>query len=237
MNLSHVERYFSDILSALESGQKIALHSSPESLKSSDDDELAVPSGMQLPNNLFIIGTVNVDETTYMFSPKVLDRANVIEFRVSKDNIADFLADPQPVDLSTLVGKGFALSTSFVREANSIVQLDAQVSALLKDRLEKIFSDLSQIGSEFGYRTAYEITRFVYFHKKLHGDNWNFNKALDAQILQKLMPKLHGSQRRLDPVLTALEKFCVEHECPESLSKIKLMREKLKDGFTSFADA
>ena len=66
MNLSHVERYFADFLSAIESGEEIPLYG--------NNDKLT------LPDNLFIIGTVNVDETTYMFSPKVLDRANTIEF-------------------------------------------------------------------------------------------------------------------------------------------------------------
>ena len=66
MNLSHVERYFADFLSAIESGEEIPLYGKDETL--------------ELPSNLFIIGTVNVDETTYMFSPKVLDRANTIEF-------------------------------------------------------------------------------------------------------------------------------------------------------------
>ena len=71
MNLSHVERYFADFLSALESGEKIPLH---KNIVSEIEQE------MKLPNNLMVVGTVNVDETTYMFSPKVLDRANVIEF-------------------------------------------------------------------------------------------------------------------------------------------------------------
>ena len=66
MNLSHVERYFADFLSAIESGESIPLYGNEEDL--------------EIPDNLFIIGTVNVDETTYMFSPKVLDRANTIEF-------------------------------------------------------------------------------------------------------------------------------------------------------------
>ena len=94
MNLSHVERYFADFLSAIESGEEIPLYGNNESLK--------------LPDNLFIIGTVNVDETTYMFSPKVLDRANTIEFEtvtawdyMSSNNIYDdfkgdigYLQDP-----------------------------------------------------------------------------------------------------------------------------------------------
>ena len=50
---------------------------------------------LRLPPNLFIIGTINVDETTYMFSPKVLDRANVIEFRMVREDLVAFLAAPR----------------------------------------------------------------------------------------------------------------------------------------------
>ncbi len=45
---------------------------------------------IEWPENLFIIGTVNIDETTYMFSPKVLDRANAIEFRVTYEEMEAF---------------------------------------------------------------------------------------------------------------------------------------------------
>ncbi len=67
MNLSHVERYFADLLSSFESGEPIALHSADSMID-------GVPPRLSVPRNLFIVGTVNVDETTYMFSPKVLDR-------------------------------------------------------------------------------------------------------------------------------------------------------------------
>jgi hypothetical protein len=76
MNLSHVERYFADLLSAIESGEAIPLYEDGDRAA----DLQAIPRKLTLPPNVFIIGTVNVDETTYMFSPKVLDRANVIEF-------------------------------------------------------------------------------------------------------------------------------------------------------------
>jgi len=69
MNLSHVERYFADLLSAIESGEDIPLYTGEERKAG----EQIVPRKMSLPTNLFVIGTVNVDETTYMFSPKVLD--------------------------------------------------------------------------------------------------------------------------------------------------------------------
>jgi 5-methylcytosine-specific restriction enzyme B len=72
MNLSHVERYFADFLSVMESGDVIKLYSGTSRMSS---DDKAIPQEITWPKNLFIIGTVNIDETTYMFSPKVLDRA------------------------------------------------------------------------------------------------------------------------------------------------------------------
>jgi 5-methylcytosine-specific restriction protein B len=54
----------------------------------------AVERAVDFPDNLFIAGTVNVDETTYMFSPKVLDRANVLEFRIDSEQAKGFVDPP-----------------------------------------------------------------------------------------------------------------------------------------------
>lgn len=237
MNLSHVERYFADILSAIESGQEIALHSAAKNLEG-EGDPLPVPPKIRLPDNLFIVGTVNVDETTYMFSPKVLDRANVIEFRATAGDIAAFLDAPSKVDMDALAGKGAAFGPAFVTEASADAQLDSATAADLKARLTEIFGALAPIGAEFGYRTAYEITRFTHFHAKLSGEGWQFKDALDAQVLQKLIPKLHGSERKLGPVLEALHGFCTNYHCDSSLVKIERMQNRLRtDGFTSSAEA
>lgn len=99
MNLSHVERYFSSFLSLIEADRTFErdrpklvnnddLHLIAEVLSHERYNSMELDSaqkllelgiGLTLPYNLHIIGTVNVDETTYMFSPKVLDRAFVIE--------------------------------------------------------------------------------------------------------------------------------------------------------------
>lgn len=73
MNLSHPEQYLAPLLSAMETGGQIDLHSQ-------DDDVDEIPSSVLYPRNLLIIGTVNMDETTHGLSDKVLDRASVIEF-------------------------------------------------------------------------------------------------------------------------------------------------------------
>lgn len=85
MNLSHVERYFADFLSAIESTKgELLLHSEGDKdtlLATESGGVMRVPRTLKIPDNVFVIGTINVDETTYMFSPKVLDRANVIEVK------------------------------------------------------------------------------------------------------------------------------------------------------------
>jgi hypothetical protein len=73
MNLSHPEQYLAPLLSAMETGDSIALHSMGEDLD-------GVPASIRYPSNLVLIGTVNMDETTHALSDKVLDRAHVMEF-------------------------------------------------------------------------------------------------------------------------------------------------------------
>ena len=82
MNLARVEYYFSDFLSAMELTAGRSRFASRGARTSVDEDEADadVPARLPLPPNVLVIGTVNIDETTHAFSPKVLDRANVIVF-------------------------------------------------------------------------------------------------------------------------------------------------------------
>ena len=243
MNLSHVERYFADFLSAMESNNsKLRLHGVPAGLMAG---MTSVPHELKLPENLFIIGTVNVDETTYMFSPKVLDRANVIEFRATHDQMAEFMDNPAGIELKALEHQGAAFAQAFVQRSNADADIATLVDAAgasygpqLKADLLVLFMALAAMGAEFGFRSAKEIARFMVIHKELSGAGWQYKDALDAQVLQKLMPKLHGSARKLDGVLKELVAFATAKELPLTLEKVKRMQDRLKrDGFTSFAEA
>lgn len=207
MNLSHVERYFADLLSAIESGEPVPLHS--------DKDEAGallvrdgVPGEVQLPPNLFIVGTVNVDETTYMFSPKVLDRANVLEFRIATSELKGFLENPTVVDLAKLEGVGAEFGKAFVALAHAIPRLADSERKMFEAELCLFFEALQAANAEFGFRVAKEGAAFLHFHKLLSGGAWDFKDAMDAQILQKLLPKLHGSRNVLEPVLCTLATLC-----------------------------
>ena len=241
MNMSYVERYFADFLSVMESGEGISLW------KGSDDSD--VPSTISLPNNLFIIGTINVDETTYMFSPKVLDRANVIEFKISSVEMENFLNEMKNVDRCSINGKAAGMGANFVNLAN-VKELDKDDEAV--KTLQNFFKELKKVNAEFGYRTATEIFRYIAQAKKNDDteDKLTSYDILDAAIIQKLLPKLHGSRKKLEPVLAQLWKLCFTEEVhiarenvdkaiyKESADKILRMYEAANaNGFTSFAEA
>ena len=222
MNLSHVERYFSDILSCMESGEDLILNSeSPD-----------VPNRLKLKDNLFIIGTVNIDETTYSFSPKVLDRANVIEIGMSDYGTGE-TKNGNPV-LDYILGNGFKYNPEgdrtflqdcmingkcIAKNASDMIKEMLSVpenESIVKDMayaLESMFKIMNEMNLPFGYRTIDEIVRFLYvawiYKEKGVFENWE--TYLDAQIIQKILPKIHGN-RSISKPLKNLKESCVNKE-------------------------
>ena len=246
MNMSYVERYFADFLSSMESDESISLWKGD----TTNDD---TPQSVKLPDNLFIIGTINVDETTYMFSPKVLDRANVIEFKISSEEMKSFLSNMKEIDCSGIAGKAAEMGADFVELAR---KMDFEKDDVVIATLQSFFNDLKAVNAEFGYRSAAEIFRFISFakHNDDNGNKMSINEIIDAAIVQKLLPKLHGSRKKLDPALKGLWKLCFKVEdrdilqisrdniskaiYKESADKILRMYESANaNGFTSFAEA
>ena len=246
MNLSVVERYFADFLSAMESKKPIALW------KGTPDEEgnLAVPNEITLPKNLYIIGTINVDETTYMFSPKVLDRAHVIEFKIAAEEMASFLEANKKVERHACHSACAGMAEDFLKRTTTCA-VGADTTSV-QGALNGFFKILKSVNAEFGYRTANEIYRYI----NNVGDDLGKHGALDTAILQKLLPKLHGSRKKLSPVLSALWQLCFLEGSsiaiesvkdfadvegliyPTSAEKILRMYKAVVDnGFTSFAEA
>lgn len=233
MNLSHVERYFADILSIIESDEGLELYAGdmekPDTWRQTAAAKRVPPKLKQLPENLFIIGTVNVDETTYMFSPKVLDRANVIEFRMDAAELVVFLGNPAKPDLSKLDGKGASFGKAFVDAAKNPVVVPSDVKAAYDAEMLLLFKTLQAHGAEFGYRTAYETARFIHFYKLLgnhpDGDTAWFPGAFDCVVFQKLLPKLHGSRAKLGPVLKKLWFLCVNDAAGRGADALKAAEE------------
>ncbi|NCP61524.1 MAG: hypothetical protein GW839_14705 [Flavobacteriales bacterium] len=247
MNLSHVERYFADFLSVMESDDKINLYSGAAR---KDIDGIEIPKEIFWSKNLFIIGTVNIDETTYMFSPKVLDRANTIEFRVDESNIKSFFDLPSKIDLFVVESKGATMAKNFLEISldNSIDKDDEYTVVFVK-----FFNELKRVGAEFGYRTAVEMLLLI---KKLNTvSSISKNESIDIAVMQKLLPKLHGSRSKISKVLDALILLCLKDGQIFSIAKsdevileninypiafeklVRMYENALDNGFTSYAEA
>ena len=203
MNLAHVERYFADFLSGLESDEPVLPDIQPD-----EDDgtpRLVSTDRRPLPKNLFVVGTVNVDETTYMFSPKVLDRAHTFEFRVATETLgaAGRWTGICPAGASTAVRAYLDLSkdTEF---QDAAPHPDA---VMLGKALRLVHRRLSAFGLEFGHRTFSDALRFASLYATVSPTAGPLG-ALDRILMQKVLPRLHGSRRRLEPVLCSLAAFC-----------------------------
>jgi MoxR-like ATPase len=237
MNLAHVERYFSDFLSGVESRRPVLpdlVFDQPSRQWVLRDVEA---QRLPLPRNLFVVGTVNVDETTYMFSPKVLDRAFTFEFRVTADELDAELRRP----IAAPAGKD-----QRVRAFASLAERDDwhhehphPAHDEIVSTLREAHTILAGANQEFGHRTLYEILRFCAFFAAT-GDA-DVHTALDLAMMQKVLPKVHGSRRRVEPVLTALDALAVgagpAPRLPITHHKIVRMIDSVRaNQFVSFAE-
>lgn len=214
MNLARVEYYFSDILSLMETrrlnedNEIITNTLLSEEQIGRDSVSVSTYGDVYIPQNLYIIGTVNMDETTFPFSKKVLDRANTIEFN--------------KVDLSySFEDDNSSSDNSAINEEIKIYHNDFLKSELLKIKDCKEFKDTAQkaiaalikindilekYNYHFGYRVRDEITFYMIYAAK---DNlMTFDEAFDLCVVQKILPKISGSSNEvLDMLFDIFELF------------------------------
>src|SRR5205085_9050942 len=142
-----------------------------------------------------------------MFSPKVLDRSNVIEFSVTAEEMENYLGNGTTLNLDNIEGLGATMGNSFVEIAANN-SMKSQDPAGINNALLSFFKELKKTGAEFGYRSASEILRFAAVINTIE-PVWSTTEIIDAAIMQKLLPKVHGSRRKLEPVLKTLGTLCL----------------------------
>ncbi len=176
-------------------------------------------------------GTVNIDETTYMFSPKVLDRANVIEFKPEMSDVLDNLVssseDTSVKQADPGVAEGFMKLANDVR-SGTIPDEVTPVLNEMKPILEAFYKELAKYGFEFAYRTAKEIRLYtIAAWLTAESTKPTATEIADIQILQKIMPKIHGNRKQIGELLDNLERLCTEKQLETSLAKIHQMKDHL----------
>ncbi|QWG32258.1 MrcB family domain-containing protein [Bacillus mycoides] len=238
MNLARVEYYFSDFLSVIESrkwkdGKIVTSPVLPESITNKH---------ITIPSNVYIIGTVNMDETTHPLSKKVLDRANTIEFNTVNLDYFNFLMDVEEKEAEIASNRSLATEYLHLKEC---FKENEDLVRNISNILIEINKTLESVGAQVGYRIRDEICFYMAYNEQ--GKLLLFDEALDYQIYQKILPRLAGSDGRTEEVLKQLYVLCANEEYdsgnndalyakyPRSANKLSHMLRRFEyDGFTSF---
>lgn len=213
MNLARVEYYFSDFLSKMETRRRKGVEIVTDKLLDSDtfeyEDDREKYGDIIIPENLYIVGTVNMDETTHPFSKKVLDRANTIEFNeVYLDN---FLFND---DVDTVLDDiSFKVTNDFLKAEyltlNDCIEGNEELLKDIIDKLVEINNILQEANLQVGYRVRDELC-FYMLYNQLDG-LLDKNTAFDFQLMQKILPRIQGSGEAIRRVLVKLFKFTTGH--------------------------
>ncbi|MFU7523572.1 hypothetical protein ACM9NN_13420 [Pseudomonas paraeruginosa] len=235
MNLARVEHYFSDWLACAESRryqqdgaisqQPIPLHRHASAIASLIGPgqaavDVDVPNALPIPTNLIVTGTVNVDETTFSFSPKVLDRSMVIEF-----NEVDL--DGMRYGVAAAVQNGYRFPEELPPFRLPTTAAFKDLSQEAHDHLVSINRILERAQLHFGYRSASEIGCFMQIYSSILPEDVNDTamlRALDAAILQKVLPRIQGNRARLEETLCTLLWYFSDLAMPGSDQDIQTIR-------------
>lgn len=207
MNLARVEYYLSDILSVIETRDLVdgKIPSDPlvtDTYYGPDTAATKRYGTILFPESLYIIGTVNMDETTFPFSRKVLDRANTIEFSYV-DLIPEFEA------FSLEAPRALSLKNSFLKTEYLLLRQCAEESEAVTGyclELQKINGILQKANAHVGYRVRDEIVFYLLNNKR--SNLLPEDQAMDNELMQKILPRVQGSSVSVKTMLCELFKVC-----------------------------
>lgn len=206
MNLARPEHYLADVLSHLE-----ARRPTPRGLASGPLLPDATDPAWQtvgLPPNLALVGTVNVDESAHGFSPKVLDRAFVLELRDT--TLRDWQADLPPAPrLAPWPAAAFAPRAERLAALPPLTEVERRTVDEAVEAVAEMDALLG--GATYGYRTRDEVALFALHARDLaetfRTADGQAVSPLDLALSMKALPRLAGSRARLGPALLALLGF------------------------------
>ena len=216
MNLARVEHYFSDVLSVIETRELKdgRITSDPfmnETVLGNNEKIKNEYGSLYFSENLYFIGTVNMDETTFLFSKKVLDRANTIELsdvnlelglhsreeKLGEDNVS-----PVPIDNKILMGEYKGLRDCYEenkKAVSGIISILTEINKCLENSNAKI-----------AYRVRDEISYYITYALKYN--LLDYDQAMDNCFMQKILPRIQGSGEAVSELLIKLFNLCIKEQ-------------------------
>ena len=275
MNLAPVEQYFAEYLSVIESRKADSdgnITTDPILKKSkedwfrvltrelTDDDEIRnrfLEDGICIPQNLIIVGTVNMDETTFSFSRKVLDRAmtiemNEVDLNGGLDNKYEQIGKLGAAELIGNAVEGVDIYSSYKQVCDTAIAY-----------LQKVNDKLEGTPFKIAYRTRNEVLLYVVNNLPYRQDEdleegeelkeeYVIARALDEITNMKILSRIEGDETKVSKAfLEELTKVIKEEledisDCSfdieetddayksVSLAKLDEMKKRLDSGYTSF---
>ena len=213
MNLARAEYYFAQFISVLEKRENPSIQLYNPSLEDRVYNHSDYPARIPVLDNVLFMGTVNVDESTYHFSDKILDRANVITLhqrrfadmaRLSRKHVAD--EDEVGADVYR----------RFRKEEQGVTMSDAELHLL--DSLNAALDERGASGG-IGYRVVSDMSRYL---ANIPSDSpMSRKEALDMQIVQRVLTKVRGSREQIGYLVSLDEENRLTGRFPELLNRHK----------------
>ena len=257
MNLAPVEQYFAEYLSVIESRRLNEETGEIETdpivkkeetqwyqnlvnalLSKSEKKEALIKQfmekGITIPQNLIVMGTVNMDETTFSFSRKVLDRAMTIEMNEVKLDGGlteeDLKKEQFTISAEDIIPQ--------VVEGKDVYGGNKDLCDRVIAYLQKVNEVLEGTPFKIAYRTRNEFLIYA-----VNRGEKNYELAIDEMTSMKILSRIEGDAAKLlnvkgESVLNELHKLLIEVglnvETSLSLQKINEMQTRLNTGYTSY---
>lgn len=203
MNIARVEHYFSQLLSVLEldiNKRELRLYNEEYQAKIYNGN-LYIPK-LKIGQNILFVGTVNLDESTFHFSDKVLDRANVLNLEMVpyydvKSTIKKYEVDEEFKKQQTSTDPIKSTHYLNFRKNESDISLSESESRILWDIHLEIQKNNKNVG--VGWRIVKQIS--TYLNNLPQNSPLSREEAFDLQLVQRVLTKIRGNNEGLDSLL------------------------------------
>ena len=196
--------------------------------------------GLTLPDNVFIIGTVNMDDTTHQFSRKVLDRAMTIEMNGGK--LSDMFG--QSHNLEYLPDEDIWDINKFIPEyvtADEVIAVNPDTAEELKTKLPERLEEINEVLKDTPFVVSYRVlNELVIYTGNLLNDGMSIDEAIDEAVnqivLMKILPRIEGDEDMFIVKGAAENRLEQLAHLVSGATKAKLeeMNNRLSTGFTRF---
>ncbi|MBX5467037.1 MAG: DUF3578 domain-containing protein [Firmicutes bacterium] len=231
-NVAKVEHYFSDFISAMDHDLPPRFWGPLETLTRLNARPEASAEPLRLPPDLLVIATMNFDDSVQSLTPRMLDRAHVIEMDLEGP---DTLVVAESLRW-TEVERWTPMTWPPLARIGGDVAIDPDLRRAVAERLRAAFLALAGSRGQFGHRPAQEILRYCAYGTQIpevfgQDPDRLLDHLFDRQLVQRLLPKFHGTgaARDINALLRLLPLLDGEESPPDPLQEAPALLQRARE--------